>query len=396
MKKFFTILLTFCLLLIGLIFPSCGEDSSVSESTVESVALSTLLPFDEFNLKTYLTPVWLGDTVYNETIMFVGQSDEQQLLYPATEIVSVRSYDLKTEYKLGVDYLFDEQTNSITLTDNTRMPYFVKKAYYPDVSQYHSASRNTGLFFKEGGLISERQLAVTYRAKKDDTLTIPTNYSDRYANFLNKVESGEKVKICFFGDSITVGGNSSGFVNIPPYMPNFANLVTEGLKVLYSNPNIEMVNHAKGGETSLWGMRNISLVTDENPDLVVLAWGMNDLTLGAGRFKNQVKEMIDSIKNACPNADILLVGSMYPNGDVLEFRMNNDYVSSPFTLYEHKQKELAEEYGLGIALVTTMHREMLEKKSYYSMTANNINHPSDFLIRIYAQNILYALTNKTF
>ncbi|MBQ8725813.1 MAG: SGNH/GDSL hydrolase family protein [Clostridia bacterium] len=391
MKSIFKKLGAFCLALTTLFAPCCGSESVESESA----APSKLLPFDEYNLETYLKPVWLGDTVYNETVMFVGQRDEQRLLYPATEIISVRSYDLKTEYKSGVDYEFDCQTNLLTLTMSTRMPYFVNKAYYPEAGQYHSASMGTGLFFKEGGLISNKQLAVTYRAKKDDTLTPPKDHSQKYSSFLNKVASGQKVKICFFGDSITVGGNASGFIDIPPYMPNFANLVTEGLKVLYSNPNIEMVNHAKGGETSLWGMRNVSLVTDENPDLVVLAWGMNDLFLGAELFKNQIREMLDSIKNACPSADILLVSSMYPNGDVAEFRMNGNYISSPLTLYEKKQEELADEYGLGIALVTTMHREMLEKKAYYSMTANNINHPSDFLIRIYAQNILFALTGKT-
>ena len=378
--------------IIPCFLPSCGEESVESES----LAPSQLLVYDEYNLETYLSPVWLGDTVYNETVMFVGLNDEQKLLYPVTEIISVRSYDLKTEYKEGHDYLFDAQTNSLVLTKSTRMPYFVQKAYYPDESEYHSASKGTGLFFKEGGLISNKQLAVTYRAKKDETLSPPKDCSQKYSNVLGKLSRGEKVKICFFGDSITVGGNASGFIDIPPYMPEFATLVAEGLKKLYSNDNIEMVNHAKGGETSLWGMNNVSLVTDENPDLVVLAWGMNDLTLGAERFKNQIKEMLDSIKNACPSADILLVSSMYPNGDVLEFRMNGDYLNSPFTLYEKKQEELAQEYGLGVALVTTMHRQILSKKSYYSMTANNINHPSDFLIRIYAQNILYTLTGKTF
>ena len=395
MKRFFKKLLAGCLAFTLLTLPACGQESEQSSQS-DITPPSELLKYDEFVLETYLKPIWLGDTVYNETIMFVGATDTQRLLYPATEIISVRSYDLKTQYKQGTDYEFDSETNSISLTKSTRMPSFVWNAYYPAQSEYHSASNNTGIFFKEGGLISNRQLAVTYRAKKDDTLTHPTDYSQRYTSLLNKLSSGEKVKICFYGDSITVGGNASGFIDIPPYMPGFDGLVTEGLKKLYSNPNLEMVNKAKGGETSLWGVQNISLVTNENPDLVVMAWGMNDLTLGGARFKNQLKDMIDAILSACPNAYILLVSSMYPNGDVLEFRINNDYLSSPYTTYETMQKELAEEYGLGIATVTTMHREMLAKKAYYSMTANNINHPSDFLIRVYAQNILYALTGKTF
>ena len=64
-------------------------------------------------------------------------------------------------------------------------------------------------------------------------------------------------------------------------------------------------------------------------------------------------------------------------------------------MLEQAQMELAEEYGFGLAQVTTMHKEILRYKNYYSMTGNNINHPTDFIIRVYAQNILYALTGKT-
>ena len=75
--------------------------------------------------------------------------------------------------------------------------------------------------------------------------------------------------------------------------------------------------------------------------------------------------------------------------------MANDYENCKFLLLEQAQIELADEYGLGLAKVTTMHKEILRYKNYYSMTGNNINHPTDFIIRVYAQNILYALTGKT-
>jgi hypothetical protein len=38
-----------------------------------------------------------------------------------------------------------------------------------------------------------------------------------------------------------------------------------------------------------------------------------------------------------------------------------------------------------------MHTTLLESKRYYDMTGNNVNHPNDFLARMYAQTILEVM-----
>lgn len=384
--------LSLCLSLCGCLSPDLNGESS----TKENVEYSKLLPYDNFYLDTYMQPIWLGDTVYNETVSFIGNNGEERLLYPVEEIISVTSYDLKTTYKEGVDYLFDAKTNALKLTDNTSMPFFFWRGYYPlTEGQFHSYSQGTTIFFSEGPTFSKKHSVVTYRANKNNLITPPTDQSEYYPKFLNKLKNNQPTKICFYGDSITVGGNGSGFLGIEPHMPGFPVLVTESLKKLYKNDQIVLANHAKGGETSAWGIKNINLVIDENPDLVVLCWGMNDNSLGSHMFANQIKEMIEDIKASCPNAEILLVSSMLPNGDVKEFRIFNDYKNCNMMRLELAQEGVAAEYGLGIAKMTTMHKEILTQKSYVSMSGNNVNHPTDFLIRLYAQNILFTLTGKT-
>lgn len=44
--------------------------------------------------------------------------------------------------------------------------------------------------------------------------------------------------------------------------------------------------------------------------------------------------------------------------------------------------------------MTSLHASLLEKKPYYHMTGNNINHPNDFLARLYAQSIVEAITGN--
>ena len=41
--------------------------------------------------------------------------------------------------------------------------------------------------------------------------------------------------------------------------------------------------------------------------------------------------------------------------------------------------------------MTGMHHALLKRKLFRDMTGNNVNHPNDFLARVYAQTILAVL-----
>ena len=58
----------------------------------------------KFDLDLWMDPVWRGSLTVYESVMFVGKNDRVRLLYDARDIISVRSFDLKTEYVRGVDY----------------------------------------------------------------------------------------------------------------------------------------------------------------------------------------------------------------------------------------------------------------------------------------------------
>ena len=44
--------------------------------------------------------------------------------------------------------------------------------------------------------------------------------------------------------------------------------------------------------------------------------------------------------------------------------------------------------GVAVADVTAVHESLLARKRYSDMTGNNINHPNDYLARVYAQTLL--------
>ncbi|MBQ7830959.1 MAG: SGNH/GDSL hydrolase family protein, partial [Clostridia bacterium] len=234
---------------------SLEEDEDDEEESSVEEELEELETYDEYDLDVYMKPIWQGSVVYNETVMFVGQNNKAPLLYKATEIVSVRSYGLETEYEEGVDYTFDKKTNSIKLTKNTSMPYFTEEEYYPSEEipggSFPCTLDNASYIrFSEGDFFSSRQLAVTYRHSGEEHIPAPKTQNEAFANTLQKLEQDKKVKILFYGDSITVGANSSGFVGCEPYADVWAKMVFDMLVKKTGASKAEYINTAVGGWTS--------------------------------------------------------------------------------------------------------------------------------------------------
>ena len=85
--------------------PATAGTKATSTTTKKTDTYKT---YTKYNLDAYMTPVWKGGVVYNESVMFfpnakTGKLDPAPLLYKPDKILSVRSSDLKTEYKEGVD-----------------------------------------------------------------------------------------------------------------------------------------------------------------------------------------------------------------------------------------------------------------------------------------------------
>ena len=68
----------------------------MKEETYKMNFLETA-PLDSYDLNTWLIPYWDSGITYHESIMFVGD-DGAPLLHSPEYVLSVRSYDLKTEY----------------------------------------------------------------------------------------------------------------------------------------------------------------------------------------------------------------------------------------------------------------------------------------------------------
>ena len=348
-----------------------------------------------------MQPFWQGTTMYNESILMVshdGGIPEGKLLFQPTEILSVRSARLDQEYEEGVDWILED--GKIKRTVNSRIPYLsTDDLYFPSYIPGLTMPKKDGgaVLYREESYFHDRQIVVTYtHAENAWNGPIPQLADDVLQKTFYKLRNGEPLKIVLYGDSISDGSNSSGFVNAPPYLPIWGRLAADTLEKYYGT-RITFVNKSVGGTASQWGAEQTATrVVSQNPDLVIIAFGMNDgAGTGAGDgvrpqvFKENIQSIINQVRAANPSAEFILVGTTLPNAETICFDQQ------PY--YFEKLQEIADSCsGIATANMTEVHRKLLERKSFADMTANNVNHPNDFLARWYAQYIVGMLKDSTF
>lgn len=383
-------------------FSAVGCNSALSDTQSDKSAIGeqdVVKKFDMYDLDIYMKPLWDGDVVYNETLMFVGEEDRAPLLYPAVEIISVRSYDLTKEYVPGVDYEYNAKRNCIVLKENTEMPYIPLKDYYlanprPGASFPCTVPGKPHISFREGDYFSSKQLAITYRHTGQKNLPAPKSQKEAFANVIEKLQNNQAPKILFYGDSITVGANSSGFVNSAPYADVWAKMVFDSMTKKYGCTNAEYINTAVGGWSSQNGVDGLeSSVLAYAPDAVFLAFGMNDVHLTPQEHLQNMQTMVSRIREELPNTSICLIATMLPNAEVKGFYGEQDSFVAEYLTYLAETK-LAGETKLCVANVTEMHKGILETKRYYDMTGNNVNHVNDFMSRVYAQTVFQTVCGE--
>ncbi|XID92994.1 DUF5722 domain-containing protein [Paenibacillaceae bacterium WGS1546] len=385
---------------IEIAFRSVGSSNTWYGSRFQidyvGVELQDTVP-DPINLvEDSLRPFWEGNTMLNESVLMVSRNHElpeTRLLFQPTEIVSVRSARLDREYREGIDWVWED--GKLRLTEQSRIPYLTYDEMYPAQYVQDVSMPKIGggaVIYREGSYFHDRQIVVTYKHEGNVWQgPVPQAADQRLPKTFGQLRQGKPLTMVLYGDSISVGANASSFSQAPPYLPIWGRMVADGLARGYGS-EITFINPSVGGTTSAWGKDNAQeLVADEKPDLVILAFGMND---GAGsgqgdgtspeQFKANIQSMIDTIRADNPTVEFILVGTTLPNAETFFL----DKQSAYYAVLEQLADSLD---GVAAANMTGVHQELLKFKSFSDMTGNNINHPNDFLSRWYAQFVLGML-----
>ena len=373
---------------------------------------------DRYDEATFLLPFWQGDTVYHEDVLFYKGRKSARLLYPIDEIISVRSYDLKTEYEDGKDFFIKD--GELYIADGGNIPVFDAEPFTSAPQRHIFPVRESRLFLTEtcGIRMRNTALAVSYRHSK----VWENGYSgkgvpslkNKLPKLFSRLENGEEVNILLYGDSMsTAWGSSGGYsvdrffdatnsgtcyetgISTPPYTPPWCDMFVSALSKKYPRATINLDNLSLGGKGSQWGADNISArlkLSKHKPDLVLIGFGINDSCGGVpvSDYKRYTSQIIENIKkDVNGNEEAFFVPfSCHSCNENAEC-----YSPLRFEQYEESLCELEKEYDNTAAVrLYSLFSDMARCKEPFDRLENNINHTLDMGGRVYAQALIESFS----
>lgn len=348
--------------------------------------------FDPASLK----PFWLSETMDGESVLFVKEKADgvaaASVFFEPTKILSVRSSSGEVTYAEGQDYVWKPGTREITLPAGSKIPSKTPADLCrPPKSQQFQLTRRDGtgeILFGGGPEYHNMQTVITYTHKPGEwTGHVPAFAGSQLPRSIAKLKAKQPLNIVLLGDSISTGCNASGWCKNPPFQPPFQDLLAMNLEAVYGG-KVALTNLAVGGTGSAWGLTRMDKVIETKPDLIILAFGMNDAcSVPTEAYQANTKAMIDAVRKSLPEAEFILIASMLGNKEWATMRQE---------MFGPYRDALSQLCGPGIALadMTAIWTELFKRKLDRDMTGNGVNHPNDFGHRIYAQ-ILSSLLIET-
>ena len=397
-----------------------------TEETTEEVTTTYMqsLGLKEENLSDIMKNLFEGNEVKNETVFVIDRGETRKLLYPATEIISVTSYNGSITYTEGVDYVLEN--GCIKILEGSSIPEVTSEVYYNYTANaaiyVNHNGTNTSVYWGEGDTMTKYQVSVTYKHESTWEGFTQDNYSKIYDKLIKKLEAGEDVTFIFYGDSITCGATSSWFSGTGD-QHSYSMLFTEAIADLFgytvhfidvselkpgmikptpedyvggTRGTITYINPAVGGWTSSDGLTNFDTfvkpyVEQYGCDLFSVAFGMNDGNVPVNGTANTIKSIITKVAEIQPETCALIVSTMVPNN----LATNGWYGNQESQEAAIGMKVLAQlnkaNIPTAVAKMTSMSLSILNNKEFLDYTGNNINHPNDFFNRVYAQTLLQCV-----
>ena len=290
-------------------------------------------------------------------------------------------------YQEGRDYTWQRGSKEIRLPPGSRIVFKTPQELRRSTgSQRYRLTHRDGngeVLFGATHEYHDMQTFVSYEHKGGWTGPTPSFAGEILPRTIKRLSQKEPLTIALLGDSISTGCNASGWAKAAPFQPPYQDLLALNLEATYG-AEVALRNFAVGGTDTAWGRANIGKVIESKPDLVILAFGMNDAARRpAADYQKNIREMINVARQACPEAEFILVATMLGNRDWTYLRHE---------LFPQYRDALAGLSGPGVALadLTSVWEELLRHKADRDLTGNGVNHPNDFGHRVYTQ-VLSAL-----
>lgn len=374
------------------------------------------LAYDEDDYKNAMSaPYWKGNVMYNELslpILYENGEVYAKLYYAPTKVFAVKDQKLEKTYEEGKDYVVDKENKKLVIPKGSSIPALYEKADAgenpPEGFAYTTGMPNnidlytiwnlgTGNFvYTESAYFYGKYLSVSYAYDVEnlDTSVFAKYDATTLTAVRNKLKNGEEISLVTIGDSITEGCSSTGDnLHVAPNTPCYAKQIKTELERVYG-AKVKLTNIGKGGSESKWplsgeGSAALGKAKEAAPDLCIIAYGMNDSSsqVSPVAYDDNIRSIIREIKNVSENCEFILVNS-FPCNPLYE----RD--ATLFDGYLKKLNKIAAEDEGGHIVVADMQKVgkyYMQTKKYCEISSSNVNHPNDFLHRVYAMNIVSTI-----
>lgn len=340
-----------------------------------------------------LEPAWFTSTIYGESsVLFQDTADSDyvaRVAFPVSELISVRSSDRQKlipieSVQVSADGYELRIARSFDLAGIVRDAIYLP-ANSPGSYRHRKGHPDQWMLYGPGRFFHEHQVEITYKPKwKNWGEALPRYAPDLLPQTIAKLKSGSALSIGVSGDSISTGLDSSSTGKVAPFQDGYVELVGQKLRRVTSG-EIKLTNRAVAGWSVANGVKDLDKLLESKPDLVIVAYGMNDV----GRrdpawYGQQVDLILEGLAKFEPKIEVILVSTMVGNAE---------WVHTPREMFEPYRDELRKRVRKGVALadVTSIWLALLKHKHDLDLTGNGLNHPNDFGHRLYAQAILSLL-----
>lgn len=179
------------------------------------------------------------------------------------------------------------------------------------------------------------------------------------------------IRYVVYGDSISTG--QEALLENEAYFHRFVNHMKR-----ISDSEITLINKSIGGETSRQGVDRFKLdVLAQNPDIVSIGYGMNDMCIKNGvadisldEFRTNITEMVSLAMEI--GSDVVLITPCLPNPSWF-------YSNPDVKAYSEVLRSVAREYKIALADVQRLwENEIVCGKTISSLLLNDINHPTSY------------------
>lgn len=337
-----------------------------------------------------LASVVRGTEVYREACLPLTEDRskevELKLLYPVKKVFEMIALGTGDPLQEGRDWVVRD--GRVFLPPGSRAPVQLASEFFTTsrkeedgtTTMVRNAIKQVG-----GRWYHERQLEVSYEpAARDWTWPAAHSSLEQLPRTQRLLLTKSPVTVVLFGDSISEGYDSSGRSGVWPYQPGYGDLVARQLRKVYGAP-LTFMNHARAGGSSEHATTQVDAqVAWFKPDLVLLAYGMNDRTEERRiAYRENLEKIIDAVRARSPETEFLVITPM----------LNNPKQPTGLDPVKYIRDEALRVMRTGVAFVdiTSTELAMLERKDYLDLSGNGVNHPNDFMQRIYAQRVLEVL-----